>query len=90
MIDVQAMRTDVVNFLTANGYMPRDADGTDFEHHQATFPARLRFKVGTVRGEVTVVPVVDGRAGKVPIRILSAAGFEASKVAMKQMMDAFA
>lgn len=88
-MDVAKMRADVVSFIAAKGFVPRDADGTDFEHKDASFPARLRFKVGTSRGEVAVVPVIDGRGGRVPIRILSAAGFESAKTTMTQIIDSF-
>lgn len=49
-INVQSMRDRVITHLATRGFLPRDADGTDFAKVDST----IRFKVGTSYGEVAV------------------------------------
>ena len=50
-LDVVTTRRTVVNTLVVHGYRPGDADGADFRNPERP---HVRFKVGTVYGEVTV------------------------------------
>lgn len=56
MIDVQAVRKGIVEYLAEMGFVPRDADITDLQHGTDN---SLRFKVGTSMGEVAVIAVYD-------------------------------
>ena len=65
--DVEAGVREINAHLRARGFTERDADGADF---QAGEDRGLRFKTGTVYGEVTVTVWFNDRQGKEPIRIL--------------------
>lgn len=52
MINVPNVRRRIVSELAEWGWIPRDADGTDFAHPDNR--NGLRFKIGTSYGEVAV------------------------------------
>lgn len=64
-INVEKVHRKIRVFLNQNGYAQRDADPSDLRG-----PGSLRFKTGTVYGEVTVV-VLDGSRTIDTIRILN-------------------
>lgn len=51
LINEEAAATKIHEYLREFGFVPRDADGSDF---QRGTDDTLRFKVGTVYGEVTI------------------------------------
>jgi hypothetical protein len=67
-IDIVKVREKIVKNLTEHGFRPHGADPSDFQF--GTDPG-LRFKVGTVYGEVTVTIWKYARQVKKPIRILN-------------------
>jgi len=58
---------EINDYLATHGFEPRDADGNDFQYGVDT---DLRFKTGTVYGEVAIQVVIHGKTQEV-IRILS-------------------
>lgn len=66
--DIVAARQKVVDNLFDHGFKPRDADPTDF---QVEDDRTLRFKVGTVTNEITVLVYQDDRRRKQPLRATS-------------------
>lgn len=68
-LDVAAVVKDVNEHLSYNGFVARDADENDFAN--PAYPG-LRFKTGTVYGEVGVQIVRDGKCNPMEtIRILN-------------------
>lgn len=66
LIDEAAAVAKINKYLEGHEFHPRDADGNDFQYgHDKS----LRFKTGTVYGEVAVQVVKDDRTVEV-IRIL--------------------
>lgn len=52
MIDVKQVRARIHQYLESVGWVPRDADGSDYSFMGE--PSGYRFKVGTKLGEVTI------------------------------------
>lgn len=69
-LDVKAARDKIVANLADHGFLPRDADGADFQFHD---DMTLRFKVGTVYGEVAVTVWKHDRQMKDVIRVFTEA-----------------
>jgi hypothetical protein len=80
MIDVELGARRIVNNLREHDFRNRDADPTDF---QFGMDPGLRFKVGTVRGEVTITVWKWAKQVEV-IRVLS----DAQVVEAKHRIDA--
>ena len=69
-LDIVKVRERIVKNLADHGFVPRDADDADF---QFGTDMSLRFKVGTVRGEVAITVWVNDRQRKDVIRVLTEA-----------------
>lgn len=81
MIDVEAGAKSIVQHLKGHDFRNAGADPTDFQY--GSDPG-LRFKVGTVRGEVTVSVWRHSRQIKQPIRCMS----DAQVIEAKHEIDA--
>lgn len=66
LIDEAAVVQKINHYLTTHDFKPRDADGNDFQYGHDT---SLRFKTGTVYGEVSVQVYIDNKVAEV-IRII--------------------
>lgn len=66
-MDVQGVVARVNAYLGEQHFVPRDADGSDYQFGD---DRRLRFKTGTTRGEVAVQVWINDRPHRV-IRILN-------------------
>jgi hypothetical protein len=81
--DVETGVKEINEYLIEKGYVPRDADGADFQREDDRI---LRFKTGTVFGEVTVTIWVNDRQAKHPIRILGHHQMEDAKHRIDQII----
>lgn len=66
-LDVEKVAKELVGYLGTADFKPRDSDGNDLQYGD---DMTLRFKVGTVYGEVAVTVWKDGRQVEA-LRILS-------------------
>lgn len=85
--DVEAGVKEINKFLVDQGYTPRDADGADFQRGS---DRTLRFKTGTVHGEVTITVWVNDRQQKQPIRILGDHQIIEAKTTLIMLIDEWA
>lgn len=69
-LDIEAARGKIVANLADHGFLPRDADGADFQFGD---DMTLRFKVGTSRGEVAITVWKYDRQAKDVIRVYTEA-----------------
>jgi hypothetical protein len=82
--DTETGVKEINEYLMEKGFMPRDADGADFQRKDDRV---LRFKTGTVYGEVTVTLWVNDRQVKTPIRILGPHQMADAKHTIDQMIS---
>ncbi len=83
-LDVEDTAKQMVRYLGDHHFVPRDADGNDLQYGD---DKSLRFKVGTVYGEVAVQIVRNGHADpSETIRILNAAQITEAKHTLDQII----